>query len=773
MVRTVWALLVLLLAACPAYAQSAAFGMAAAISGNTAFISNSDGNGVGTVFVYLHHPQRGWQFLTELAAADTAPGDSFGHFVQVHDGHAYVGAPGAEEGRGAIYVFAPDPAANRWGLADKLSGDAGASIGGSMARAGDMLIAGARDGGLVTVFVRREGAWRRDRTIAAEAPLGDAGFGVELAADAERLYVGAPRADNHRGAVYVYGLADFVQEAVLMAADTAIAGLGAALVSYGGDRLLVGAPGIAGREQLGVALDFRRGNDGAWAAHQVLAGRARRTADRFGHSMAMSGSTLIIGGGADAAEGAAYVYELVAGGEWYMLQRITQGNIRSFGMTVAMGDGIALIAAPSSGEGDGSVFVYAQVRMQWVPLGVFASEDIALQQLPSEEPHSCVDGVAWQFECSQVDLLAFLPISALGGIIGTSAADIWGWTDPATDREYALFARSDGTAFVDITNPTAPVYLGNLPMTEGARAAQWRDVKVYANHAFVVAGGGGNHGMQVFDLTQLRTVDQLPATFDPTARYDGLRTAHNIVINEDTGFAYAVGSRSRSTGCGFGLHMINIQDPRNPTFAGCFSHAESDRAVNSYAHDAQCVLYRGPDTEHTGKEICFGSNVNALSIADVTDKANPAPIGASSYPNASYAHQGWLTDDHRYFYMNDELDDVEGRQAGTRTLIWDLADLDDPVLAVEFKTDNTATDHNLYIQGDVMYQANYKSGLRIFDISEREKPALIGFFDTFPASDRPGFAGAWSSYPFFKSGTIIVSSMEEGLFILKRQRIDI
>ena len=170
----------------------------------------------------------------------------------------------------------------------------------------------------------------------------------------------------------------------------------------------------------------------------------------------------------------------------------------------------------------------------------------------------------------------------------------------------------------------------------------------------------------------------------------------------------------------------------------------------------------------------MGSNETALSIADVTDKDNPVVVGSATYPNSSYAHQGWLTDDHRYFYMNDELDELSGNTVGTRTLIWDLTDLSDPLLVSEFTSENLATDHNLYIQGDVMYQANYKSGLRIFDISDRANPTMIGFFDTYPGSeDSPGFDGAWSSFPYFESGTIVVSSLREGLFVLKRQRLDI
>ena len=72
--------------------------------------------------------------------------------------------------------------------------------------------------------------------------------------------------------------------------------------------------------------------------------------------------------------------------------------------------------------------------------------------------------------------------------------------------------------------------------------------------------------------------------------------------------------------------------------------------------------------------------------------------------------------------MNDELDELGDRIDRTRTLIWDVADLDDPQLAREFFSENKSSDHNLYIQGNLMYQSNYGSGLRIFDITDLIKP---------------------------------------------------
>ena len=189
--------------------------------------------------------------------------------------------------------------------------------------------------------------------------------------------------------------------------------------------------------------------------------------------------------------------------------------------------------------------------------------------------------------------------------------------------------RVDGTSFIDVTDPSNPVYLGNLNRTEGSPLRMWRDMKVYKDHAFIVSDRAGAHGMQVFDLTQLRNVRNAPVEFKETAHYDGIFSAHNIVINENSGYAFAVGSNGGGETCGGGLHMINIEEPARPTFAGCFADTTTGNQKTGYSHDAQCVIYHGPDVEHDGKEICFGSNETALSIADVSDKNNPVPLSSA------------------------------------------------------------------------------------------------------------------------------------------------
>lgn len=397
----------------------------------------------------------------------------------------------------------------------------------------------------------------------------------------------------------------------------------------------------------------------------------------------------------------------------------------------------------------------------------------------------CTDGKAGGFPCSNIDLLAYLHYRDLGGTVhphfsdGVSDIvinDIWGWTDAETGREYALVGRSDGTAFVDVSDPINPVYVGELPAHDG-RPTMWRDMKVYADHAFVVAESKG-HGMQVFDLRQLRGVAGPPVTFAETVHYDGVAAAHNVAVNEETGFAYILGASSGGTTCNGGLHVVDVRTPTAPTFAGCISDTLTGFNNSGSTHDAQCVVYRGPDTAHVGKEICFASNETAVSIIDVTDKATPVVLGRTSYPSSGYVHQGWLTEDHRYFLQDDESDERRERNVSlqrTLTYVWDLENLETPVLLTVYRGVSTSIDHNQYVRGNYVFQANYTSGLRVLDLHDIGAPREVGFFDTFLRNDAvadPEFGitlwrGAWSNYPFFESGIVVVSSVGEGLFVLQ------
>lgn len=414
---------------------------------------------------------------------------------------------------------------------------------------------------------------------------------------------------------------------------------------------------------------------------------------------------------------------------------------------------------------------------------VLAGEAVEVTLADTREPlpriidEPCVDGMAGPFPCDGVDLLSFVPQEEFDG---AGVSDIWGWTDQETGGEYVMFGKTNGVALYNVTDPYAPIYLGEIP-NEAALQEIWHDIKVFQDHAFIVSESMP-HGMTVFDLTQLRGVTE-PQVWTPTARYDGVMSAHNVAINEETGFAYIVGGNTALVlpdQCLSGLHMVDINDPANPTFAGCYpldgGPGTAARTAGlpvgaAYVHDTQCVVYRGPDQDHFERELCFNAAEDKVTIVDVTDKLLPSTVATIDYEGVAYAHQGWLTEDHRYLLTNDELDEQADPGTRTRTIVLDVTDLDAPVVHDVHLHETISIDHNNYVHEGLAYQSNYTTGLRIFDVATLDDvdPRLdpVAFFDTYPFSDDPTFDGTWSNYPYFESGTIAVSGIDEGLFLVK------
>lgn len=365
----------------------------------------------------------------------------------------------------------------------------------------------------------------------------------------------------------------------------------------------------------------------------------------------------------------------------------------------------------------------------------------------------CESGLAGSYyPCSGFDLVYQIPLEDFEADSGN---DSWGWTDPDTGKEYVIMGLDNGTAFIDISDIEDIQILGVLA-TETSSSA-WRDIKVYQNYAYIVSEASG-HGMQVFDLTKLRN-SGTGNSFSPDNVYDGFGSAHNIVINEESGFAYAVGTITYNGG----PHFIDLADPLNPVAAGGYQ-------MGAYSHDAQVVTYNGPDTEHVGKEILIGSNVNEVVIVDISNKNNPIQLSTIGYGQTEYAHQGWFTEDHAYFLLGDELDEP-AYGFTTRTIVFDFTDLDNPELKVEYFGPTPAIDHNGYVKGDRYYLANYTAGMRVIDISDIANGNMIevGYFDTHILFDIAAFRGAWNVYPYFESGHIVISDMNYGLFIVKKK----
>eukprot|EP01006_Ploeotia_vitrea_P004033 TRINITY_DN113714_c0_g1_i1.p1 TRINITY_DN113714_c0_g1~~TRINITY_DN113714_c0_g1_i1.p1 ORF type:complete len:526 (-),score=86.88 TRINITY_DN113714_c0_g1_i1:56-1633(-) len=425
--------------------------------------------------------------------------------------------------------------------------------------------------------------------------------------------------------------------------------------------------------------------------------------------------------------------------------------------------------------------------------------------LPAATNQACTDGKAGtqEWSCKDLDLSSFVPLHDLGAGEGEEGNDIWGWTHG--ERRYVAAGCTDGTSFVDVTDTSNPLVLGFVDSHSGSTS--WRDIKIYDNHAYIVADAQP-HGLQIVDLSVFYTetarkhahrpnvtafhgVDmtdkdavlkiaarersKVPKITSAVTHKTFFTNCHNILVNEETGYGYAVGANI----CAGGLVALKLEGA-NTYCSGCF-------AADGYTHDAQSVVYNGPDTRYTGDEIVFAFNEDTVTIVkadhvlkDGVYQTEFTELGKTAYPAATYVHQGWLTKDGHWLITDDELDELETSYKHTRSIMVDVSSLTNPSVPDPSKDIFTgpteAIDHNMYIdEDDIVYQANYASGLHVLEFSENSNgvPALneIAKFDMSQQwGDTTSFHGSWSVYPFaldYNSGaldSISVQSIELGLF---------
>ncbi|KAL2206179.1 hypothetical protein CC79DRAFT_856287 [Sarocladium strictum] len=413
------------------------------------------------------------------------------------------------------------------------------------------------------------------------------------------------------------------------------------------------------------------------------------------------------------------------------------------------------------------------------------------------------------FRCDNVDLYHFLPHSALGSNAGHGSSS-WGWTSE-DGREFVALGQYDGTAFAEISSEGKLIYLGRLPQYDSI-GSNWREVRIVGD-IMVVGSEAIKHGIQIFDMKKILELDpEAPHVFsqDDLESHWGLKynstdgsevpfwdylpvgRTHNVVVNHELKYAMAVGSvggnetiRVRDNlPCKGGLIFLNLDDPKDVHATGCASE-------DGYVHDAECLVYRGPDERYTGRDICYAYNEDTMTIFDVTDKTgnNSKIISITDYPGAEYVHQGVVNNEQwqEYIFLDDEFDERDARegpdslgQGRPTTHILDIRDLENPVWSGSFAGKTRSIDHNQYVKDNTLYQSNYGNGLNIWDISSVTKDpsgdsiCQTGFFDIHPEDDElegggiVAFLGSWSSYAMFESGFIMVHTIERGTFIVKQ-----
>lgn len=377
-------------------------------------------------------------------------------------------------------------------------------------------------------------------------------------------------------------------------------------------------------------------------------------------------------------------------------------------------------------------------------------------QAGGDGPAKCVKGEAAGYPCKDIDLMSHTTFTAAQG---GGVADVWGWADPETGKEYAILGGSGGVRFLDVTDPAAPIYLGRM-VTKPDGQLIWQEIEILNDHAYVVCDLAPC-GLQIFDLTRLRGVEAALPVWRPDVVVP-LGTFHSIASNPATNHIFLNGYGAVVGSPAGGPLIFDVSQPLAPVPVGAMTD-------DGYTHDSLCPTYNGVDKRFKEHEICFNFNEDTVTIYDVTaNPTQPEQLARATYETAAYTHSGALTKDQSYLITTDEEDEVQNLTPST-LYIWDVRKLDKPKLVGTFVAKSLSIDHNVYSEQDALYHANYNNGFRILDMANASKGKLkeVAWFDTMPLADSADFDGVWAAYPYLPSGNVLVGDMSGGLFVVR------
>ncbi|MFT4525726.1 MAG: choice-of-anchor B domain-containing protein [Granulosicoccus sp.] len=314
--------------------------------------------------------------------------------------------------------------------------------------------------------------------------------------------------------------------------------------------------------------------------------------------------------------------------------------------------------------------------------------------------------------------------------------EIWGHAKAG--REYAIIGTTMGTHIHDITDQGSEEEVAFIPGELQGTQVVHRDYDTYQDHLYIVCDEG-NSTLQIVDISQLP--DTAIVVYDNDSL---LVRSHNIFIDTVSARMYVCG----------GTEIFAVYSLANPAHPTRLLNAPNDLAFWSgigYIHD---VFVRN--------DIAYvNAGNNGIFVVDFSDLNDVLMLGSLTfYEQSGYNHSGWLMENGNYYCLADETHGMDLK-------ILDVSDLQNIHVVDTIGVDIAplSIPHNLIYKGDYLHVAYYHDGYYVWDCSNPESPFIAGYYDTSTQPHLNNYRGAWGVYPFLPSGRVLVSDMQEGLFV--------
>ena len=446
------------------------FGTSVAISGTSALVGaywdDDNGDKSGSAYIFEQQEDGSWLETAKLLASDGASSDYFGFAVAISGTTALVGAVFDNdngESSGSAYIFEQQEDGT-WLETAKLTASDGAILdyfGISVAISGTSALVGARldddngsDSGSAYIFEQQQdGSWLETAKLTASDGAGTDYFGSSVAISGTTALVGAFFDDDNgssSGSAYIFEQqpdGSWLETAKLTASD------GASLDNFGGSVAISGTTALVGAynddddngNDSGSAYIFKQQQDGTWLETTKLTASDGASFDYFGRSVAISGTTALVGAYYDndngENSGSAYIFEQQEDGSWLEAAKLTASDGAGsdyFGRSVVISGTTALVGAyydDDNGIDSGSSFFYeinSVINLDFNNTG-YPSLESALSQTYANE-HLAVRSEAFN----------------IGGILDLSGKPLnFIAVEPVNIGNQLMFLPGDGSSFID------------------------------------------------------------------------------------------------------------------------------------------------------------------------------------------------------------------------------------------------------------------------------------------------------------------------------------